>query len=201
MADQKRDVLEDILSHRGAWTSAADALRDLGTGAKIRICEAAAMATRGELEEGARHAAPALAHIRVGLNVLRDEAETSGMAENVSYWEHELKALDRFEKLVRDLDGQEIVLSDWRLGGDVVKAEPVVVKLTSTWDRIELDLPDGRSLWIEIEGENLRVHAYNASKEAPLNLDIPVSGEIVVDNHDYQLEQLCEEEPENGPGL
>lgn len=52
---------------------------------------------------------------------------------------------------------------------------------------VELHLDDGRSVWIELENGDVRVHTYNQSHEAPMNLTIPVEGDIEVDDHDYRL--------------
>ncbi|EPX83894.1 hypothetical protein [Salipiger mucosus] len=61
-------------------------------------------------------------------------------------------------------------------------------KLSLKDDAVELHTDDGRSVWIELENDHVRVHTYNRSHEAPMNLTIPVEGEIEVDDHDYNQE-------------
>ena len=99
----------------------------------------------------------------------------------------------------------EIALKDWRLEspGEVLEAEspeelPVQIKVSDTEVRVTFNHGDKeleRTVWIELEAGNVRVHAYNMSKDSPLNVDIPMQGEIRIDNHDYADEELKEDVP------
>lgn len=66
-------------------------------------------------------------------------------------------------------------LADWR-DSDAVQADdmaaPILTTIGLQRDRIDVALPDGRHVWLELEGEALRVHAYDPAHDEPVNLEI-----------------------------
>lgn len=80
-------------------------------------------------------------------------------------------------------------LHDWRDPAAIQPfeeplAEPVAVTVALNRDRIDVSLPDGRLVWIEVEGAKLRVHCYDGETDAPIDVDI-LPGRAAADDGDY----------------
>ena len=80
-------------------------------------------------------------------------------------------------------------LQDYKANGGTAKDAPnsLDLDLVIKDDAIEVHTEDGRSVWIELQNGTVRVHSYNQSNDAPLNLEIPLEGEIQIDRHDYDI--------------
>lgn len=115
--------------------------------------------------------------------------------------------------IAADPQARILTLQDWQIGegaldeADLPKApRQIGVAITAVDGRIDLAFEDGRHLWVELEDGALRVHSYNRSCEAPLNLTVPASGAILVNRHDYDLhpirsdEELAAENEPYAPG-
>ncbi|MHA6346389.1 hypothetical protein [Roseivivax sp. CAU 1761] len=90
----------------------------------------------------------------------------------------------------------KIRLQDHQPEEAVAEGAPAAVdaKLELQDAAVLIHTDDGRSVWIELEDGKIRVHNYNKSCEAPLNIETPLSGEIVIDRHDYDIERKAENE-------
>lgn len=77
---------------------------------------------------------------------------------------------------------KSVTLHDWR--GREGK-DPIEVTITVKDDNILIETADGRSIAIEAEDGDLRVHGYNEIKEEPCSLRIGSDREIEVEASDY----------------
>ncbi len=73
-------------------------------------------------------------------------------------------------------------LADWQAGAG---KDPVDITVTLRGNQILIDTTDGRSIAIEAEDGDLRVHGYNEIKEEPCSLRIGPDREIEVEASDY----------------
>jgi hypothetical protein len=80
-------------------------------------------------------------------------------------------------------------LADWR--GQECK-DPVEVTIAVKDDQILITTDDGRSVSIEAENGDLRVHGYNEVKDEPCSLRIGPDREIAVEARDYAAGERLE---------
>lgn len=80
-----------------------------------------------------------------------------------------------------------VSLHDWRPDEEVEPGEPgtLDLRLTLRADQILIDAPDGRQLMVELEGDQLRVLAYNDTSEAPASLRIRQGVPVEADASDH----------------
>lgn len=100
-----------------------------------------------------------------------------------------------------DLTGQDhevlVTLQDWRPDEGVSSDEPgrLDLRLTLRTNQLLIDAPDGRQLMIELEGDQLKAHAYNALSDAPASLRVSPDAPIEADASDHISELYDEEDP------
>lgn len=64
-----------------------------------------------------------------------------------------------------------IELQDWRQAdGASVFSDPIAGTLSIRPERIDIEFPDGRSIWIEQEAGIIKVHGYATFADEPVNL-------------------------------
>jgi hypothetical protein len=68
------------------------------------------------------------------------------------------------------------------------------LRITLRADQLLIDTPDGRQLMIELEGDQLKAHAYNALSDAPASLRVVRDAPIEADASDH-LSELYKEDP------
>jgi hypothetical protein len=90
-----------------------------------------------------------------------------------------------------------VTLHDWRPDEEVGPDEPgnLDLRITLRADQLLIDAPDGRQLMIELEGDQLKAHAYNALSDAPASLRIGCDAPIEADASDHISELYDEEDP------
>ena len=104
--------------------------------------------------------------------------------------------------LVLDTTVQEqellVTLHDWRPDGDMGPDEPgkIDLRITLRADQLLIDTPDGRQVMIELEGDQLKAHAYTDVSDAPATLRVRRGAPIEADTSDH-LSQL--HLPDEGP--
>jgi hypothetical protein len=91
-----------------------------------------------------------------------------------------------------------VTLHDWRQDEDVGPDDPgkMDLRLTLRADQLLIETPDGRQLLIELEGDQLKAHAYNDVSDAPATLRVGCGVPIEADASDHLSEIY---EAEEGP--
>jgi hypothetical protein len=89
-----------------------------------------------------------------------------------------------------------VTLHDWRPDEEVGPDEPgrLDLRITLRADQLLIDTPDGRQLMIELEGDQLKAHAYNALSDAPASLRVSCDAPIEADASDHLSELYDAEE-------
>lgn len=90
-----------------------------------------------------------------------------------------------------------ITLHDWRPDEEVSPDEPgkLDLRLTLRANQLLIDAPDGRQFMIELEGDQLKAHGYNALSDAPASLRVGRYAPIEADASDHLSELYDEEDP------
>jgi hypothetical protein len=91
-----------------------------------------------------------------------------------------------------------VTLHDWRPDEEVGPDEPgkTDLRITLRADQLLIDTPDGRQIMIELEGDQLKAHAYTDVSDAPATLRVRCGAPIEADISDHLSEIY---EPEEGP--
>lgn len=91
-----------------------------------------------------------------------------------------------------------VTLHDWRPDEEVGPDEPgkTDLRITLRADQLLIDTPDGRQIMIELEGDQLKAHAYTDVSDAPATLRVRTGTPIEADTSDH-LSGIYE--PEEGP--
>ena len=205
----KNDILNDLVSHNAAWIGALAAMepeegarQEYWMGIARTLQGAGHLASRGTLD-GAVEALEVFPQLRTALSIMQATAEPAGVDhDDAGYWAHEMTALNRLEQAIRQELGAQVVLEDWRDSADIDGSEelapPAQVKIMVMPAKIDLEFADGRSIWVEIQGPDLRIMAYNPSRDEPMIMKVPTSGDITADTDDYLSGPLIEAD-EEGP--
>lgn len=75
---------------------------------------------------------------------------------------------------------------------------PAIITKTEENISIEFDAendPESRNVVIELQNGVVRVRSYNKSKDECLTVEIPSSGEIVINDHDYRNGVFIDDSP------
>lgn len=91
-----------------------------------------------------------------------------------------------------------VTLHDWRPDEEVGPGEPgkMDLRITLRADQLLIDTPDGRQLMIELEGDQIKAHAYTDVSDAPATLRVRTGAPIEADTSDHLSEIY---EPDEGP--
>lgn len=76
----------------------------------------------------------------------------------------------------------EIVLQDWRADQLPSFNRSMTLFLDHTPHRLDITTTDGRLVWIEVEGEDLRIHAFASGEDEPVNVRITTFGTVTESN-------------------
>ena len=89
-----------------------------------------------------------------------------------------------------------VTLQDWRPAEEVSPDEPgkLDLRLTLRANQLLIDAPDGRQLMIELEGDQLKAHAYNDVSDAPATLRVGNGSPVEADLSDHLSELYDAEE-------
>jgi hypothetical protein len=76
-----------------------------------------------------------------------------------------------------------IRLVDWQLAGgeNTTGTKFVDAQLVLRDEAIRLELEDGREIWIELQDDAIKIHAYNATSDGPANMELRTSVAITAD--------------------
>lgn len=89
----------------------------------------------------------------------------------------------------------DITLADWRPEEHREENAPSSVALTLRVEGAQVLIEDanGRSVMVELEAGDLRVHGYNDTSESPATLTVPVEESIIASDTDHLLNKYDED--------
>lgn len=115
-----------------------------------------------------------------------------------------IAAMDSFGKALATIEearlvsGITLTLSDWQNPDRADKTAPddIQITLTARASLISLETPDGRTVSVELQDDNLRGLHYEGKegRETPIVTAIPRKGDIIVDREDYDADIFFEDE-------
>lgn len=206
----KNDHLEDFVTHQRAWISALTSmaqeegpLQEYWNGVAIELQSAGHIAKTQDLITGAQEARSIFPQIKTALSIMEATAGTPDVdQDDASYWRHEMDAFHRFEASLDEMLGTKVTLQDWREEADAQEddlAEPTSLTIKASATRIDVEVEDGRSLWLELQGQDFRVMAYNSYRDEPAILKVPAAGEIASDMRDYRAGPALDADEDDSP--
>jgi hypothetical protein len=89
----------------------------------------------------------------------------------------------------------DITLADWRPEEHREDSDPASVDLTLRVEGRQVLIEDahGRSVMVELEAGDLRVHGYNRTSESPATLNVPAESPIIAEDADHLLNKYGED--------
>lgn len=115
-----------------------------------------------------------------------DDAIDASNGDDTSYLKHEKKRLMELLDLVSDMHPEEGGFkSDLVIDSHNGEGAGLPLNVSLQTNRIDVSAADGRSIWIETEDGDLKVHVYDEHQDEPINLNLIKGEKIEVDRHDY----------------